>query len=30
MKIANFLARVSRISLDGENSVSGINENDPK
>ena len=30
MKIANLLARVSRISLDGENSVSGINENEPK
>ena len=30
MKIANLLARFSRISLDGENSVSGINENEPK
>ena len=30
MKIANLLARVSRISLDGENSASGINENEPK
>ena len=30
MKIAHLLARVSRISLDGENLVSGINENEPK